>query len=309
MNLTVSSSWRSPYLLGYVAVYAVLLYLLYTREHFDLGDPLLVLGTIGIGFSFFAWLLTLRATPFPFEVKQPARETALLGVYLLGIAIFLASGMSFVGNHVTNEPAKSLVTLGVKLIVFVMLPFLLFHRLWGYGWRDFFRPSAEWRRHIAPAVGMAVILMLFQVIFGRGLQEVRQAGFPAWKLAVGVPLVFAFLMIEVGLVEEFFFRTLLQSRLSAWLKSEVGGVVTAALLFGLVHAPGLYFRPAATQEGVGAHPSLLTAVGYSVVITSVAGLFLGVLWSRTRNLLLVMVVHAAGDLAPNLAPMIRNLLG
>jgi len=134
-------------------------------------------------------------------------------------------------------------------------------------------------------------------------------GFAPWKLAVGIPLVFAFLLIEVGLVEEFFFRTLLQSRLSAWLKSEVGGVVTAALLFGLVHAPGLYFRPAATQEGVGPHPSLLTAVGYSVVITSVAGLFLCVLWSRTRNLLLVMVVHAAGDLVPNLAPMIRNLLG
>ena len=93
-----SSWWRSPYLLGYAAVYAVLLSLLYAREHFDLSDPLLVLGIIGIGFSFFAWVLTLRVAPFPFDVRQPALETALLGVYLVGIAAFLASGMSLSGT-------------------------------------------------------------------------------------------------------------------------------------------------------------------------------------------------------------------
>jgi len=48
------------------------------------------------------------------------------------------------------------------------------------------------------------------------------------------------------------------------------------------------------------------AIGYSVVITSVAGFFLGVLWMRTRNLLLLMAVHAAGDLVPNFVPMLKN---
>ena len=40
-------------------------------------------------------------------------------------------------------------------------------------------------------------------------------------------------MLEVGVVEEFFFRVRLQSRLSAVLKSKLGGIVRASLRFGL----------------------------------------------------------------------------
>jgi uncharacterized protein len=83
-------------------------------------------------------------------------------------------------------------------------------------------------------------------------------------------------MIEVGVVKEFFFRVLLQERLAAVLPPPWGRLVIAAVLFGLVHAPGFYLRPADTQEALGAHPSLLMAIGYSIVMTSLAGLFLGV---------------------------------
>jgi len=38
-------------------------------------------------------------------------------------------------------------------------------------------------------------------------------------------LVYLWLVVEVGLVEEFFFRALLQSRLSVFLRSEVSGIV------------------------------------------------------------------------------------
>ena len=90
------------------------------------------------------------------------------------------------------------------------------------------------------------------------------------------------------------------------LRSQAGGIVLASLLFGLAHAPGSLSSTRGTQEAVGAHPSWLMAVGYSIVVTSVAGVFLGVLWARTRNLLLVMAVHAAGDWLPNLLQTIRN---
>ena len=75
-----------------------------------------------------------------------------------------------------------------------------------------------------------------------------------------------------------------------------------ALLFGLAHAPGLHFPSAATLESLGPHPSWLAAIGYSLAVTSVAGIFLGVLWIRTRNLSVVLV-HAAGDLLPNLVQL------
>ncbi len=123
-----------------------------------------------------------------------------------------------------------------------------------------------------------------------------------WVLAVATPLSFAWLILEVGVVEEFFFRVLLQERLATVLRSPWGGLVVAAVLFGLAHAPGLYLRTAATQEGLGSHPSLLMAVGYSIVLISLAGLFQGVLWMRTKNFAVLVIVHAAGDFLPNLVP-------
>ena len=91
----------------------------------------------------------------------------------------------------------------------------------------------------------------------------------------------------------------MQSRVAAYLKSESAGIVIAALLFGLAHAPGLYLRGAGANSELGSDPSLLLSVGFSIVVLSAAGLFLGILWSRTRNLLLVMLIHAAVDLLPN----------
>ncbi|MFZ0708112.1 MAG: CPBP family intramembrane glutamic endopeptidase [Candidatus Korobacteraceae bacterium] len=107
--------------------------------------------------------------------------------------------------------------------------------------------------------------------------------------------------------EEFFFRVLLQSRLASLLKSELGGIVIASLVFGLMHAPGLYLRTGITQEGLPPHPPLRMAVGYSIVITSTAGFVFGVLWSRTRNFALIAIVHGAGDLLPDFLTTMRAL--
>ena len=308
MARTSTSWWTSPYLLGYAIVYAVWLFLLHRVEHFGLSEPLLLILIVGLGFSALAWWFTRRAEPLPLAVRQPDREAMLLAAYLVAVAAFIAWGLNFIESGVRTEPLKSVVILAAKLAVFVLIPFALFRELWGYRIRDFLLPSSEWRRHVRPALWMALIMILFQLVFGRGLSEIRHSGVSTWALIVGIPLAYAWLLIEVGLVEEFFFRTLLQSRLSAWLHSEAGGVVLMSLLFGLAHAPGLHYRTGKTLEAVGSHPSWLMAVGYSIVITSVTGFFLGVLWARTRNLLLLMAVHAAGDLVPNLAPMIRNWL-
>ncbi len=308
MRQTPPSRLANPYLLGYLAVYGTSLFLLHRVEHFGLSEPLLVLLIVGVGFSALAWWFTRRVAPLSFLVRQPSREATLLTVYLVAVAAFIAWGLGIIETGVPSEPLKSVTILAAKLAVFVLIPLAVFHRLWGYGIRDFLAPWPELRQHSRPALWMALVMILFQLIGGRGLSEIRHSGSAPWALILGIPLAYAWLLIEVGLVEEFFFRALLQSRISAWLRSEVGGIVLTSLLFGLAHAPGLYYRTGKTLEAVGSHPSWLMAVGYSIVITSVAGFFLGVLWARTRNLALVMAVHAAGDLVPNLAPMVKNWL-
>ncbi len=295
--------WRNPFVLGYLALYATFFLLLLKVERFAAGEALAVLLIVGVAFSALAWQLTKNATPLAFFVKSPAAESALLVAYLFLVAGFLAGGLNAVQKFFPAEPLHSLVLLAAKLSLFVLAPLGLLMGFWKYRVRDFAAPG--WRRHLGVVFWMSLVWILFQIVFGRGRFEIQRLGAGTGLLALATPLAFLWLTIEVGLVEEFFFRTLLQSRLAALLRSEVAGIVLMSLVFGLVHAPGLYFRPASTLEAVGTSPSVLMAVGYSVVVTSVTGFFLGILWARTKNLVALALIHAAADLVPNLAQIVR----
>jgi CAAX protease family protein len=114
------------------------------------------------------------------------------------------------------------------------------------------------------------------------------------------------LFVEAGLVEEFFFRGLVQSHFAAAFKSEVSGVVLMSLIFGLAHAPGFIFRHAGEVEGLGSTPSAIDAIAYSIVVLAVSGITFGIIWARTKNLFALMLIHAAGDLLPNFGPFVRT---
>jgi len=107
--------------------------------------------------------------------------------------------------------------------------------------------------------------------------------------------------LEAGLVEETFFRVLLQSRLAALTRSPVAGLFLAALVFGLAHAPGLWLRGAGAMEGMTEPPSLALSIAYCVTTMGIAGLLFGVLWLRTRNWLLLVALHGLTDALSNAA--------
>jgi len=291
-------------LAGYAVLYALTLFAMIRFGHFEAGEALGVLAVLGVGFSLLAWLLTLGVKPLAYNVHDASTELAYLLLYLLPLAAVVAYGFDAVHRLVATQPAASLAILAIKLAIFVVIPGWLIASRFSYRVSQL-APVALPTSHLLVFVGMAIALLVFQALLGRGLRDMAAASVPSEKLLLGMPFVFVWLMLEVGVVEEFFFRALLQSRLSAALGSELGGIVLMALLFGLVHAPGLYLRTNLTQEGLSSHPSLWMAIGYSIVITSVAGFFLGVLWARTRNFLLLVMIHAAGDLLPNTLPTLQ----
>jgi len=292
-------------LIGYLGLYASTLLAMRRAGSFDLTEPLFVLSILGGGFSLAAWLFTLRLRPLDYSVVNPGQELAAVGFWLLLVVVFVTWGLGLLHRHFPSDPQNAIVVLAVKLLVFVILPAVIMRVQFGYGLRQLAPISASWS-HLFAALGMSVLLLAFQAVLGRGLRDIASAHLPATTLLWGLPLAFVWLTLEAGVVEEFFFRVLLQTRLSAVLKSELGAIVLMSLTFGLAHAPGIYLRTSLTQEGLQ-NPSLLLAVGYSIVVVSVAGFFLGVLWARTRNFALVVVVHAMGDLLPNLLPTLRSL--
>ena len=171
---------------------------------------------------------------------------------------------------------------------------MLFGPLSGYRWRDFGWQKKSFRElfrsHLPVVLGVSGAILAFQYFLGGGAAPLREGKFGAQQIFPGLPLCFVWLSIEAGLVEEFFFRALLQSRLSAWFRSEVTGVVLMALLFGLAHAPGFIFRHAGVVEGWA----------------QIRLLFFGIIWARTKNLVALIIIHAATDLLPNLSAFVRT---
>jgi membrane protease YdiL (CAAX protease family) len=293
-------------LAGYVGLYAAALFAMSRRGGFNPSDALGVAAVLGVGFSVVAWAATIGVKPLPYAVSQPARELIVLVVYLLALTAFVTWGFDWLRRTFPADPAQACALLSAKLVTFVALPFWIMRSRFAYRWRDL-APSGFKPRHVIVMVAMSALFLAFQAVAGRGLRDIKAAHVPANVLIFGMPIAFLWWTLEAGVVEEFFFRCLLQSRLAARLKSELGGIVVASLLFGLMHLPGLYLRTGITQEGLPPHPPLWMAVGYSIVITSAAGFVFGVLWSRTRNFALIAVVHGAGDLLPDFLTTMRAL--
>ena len=238
-----------------------------------------------------------------------------LVAYVLALSAYLAFGPQTIDSWlppdwIASNRIRFFVTLIKKLIVFVALPFALFGPFCGYAVRDFGWQRAGlrelFRSHLPVVLIVSGAILAFQYFLGGAAAPLREGRFTFHQLLLGLPLCFAWLAIEAGLVEEFFFRSLLQSRLSAWFRSEVTGVVLMALLFGLAHAPGFIFRHAGIVEGLGVNPSPLDAIAYSIVTLAVSGVFFGIVWARTRNLAALIIIHAATDLFPNLSDFVRT---
>jgi membrane protease YdiL (CAAX protease family) len=305
---TLRAIFTNLWVLLSLAVFGVSLAVLWRNPGFGREDALGGIIIFGLIFPLLAWGTTLRARPLEVPARRSSAEIALLFGCLVLITLYLIWGSAlselFLPLHwLASARFKFALVLVRKLIVFVAIPFLLFRIIFGYRWSDFGVQFAGLRalagNHLPVVLVLSALILLFQYFAGNGAAPIRRGEFSASQLAIGLPLCFAWLFLEVGLVEEFFFRALVQGRLAAWFKSEISGVALMSLLFGLAHVPGFVLRRAGLADAIGENPSALDAIAYAVVVLSVSGIFFGIVWARTRNLFAVMFIHAATDLLPN----------
>jgi membrane protease YdiL (CAAX protease family) len=312
---TLRNIFGNTWVLLGLAAYGTSLGLLWRNPNFDHGDAIAELIIFGIVFPVLAWLTTWRARPLVLTVRRNPVEMWLLFACLIGVTLYLIWGTALSElflplRWLASPRTKFLIVFARKLIVFVAIPYLLFRTIFGYRWRDFGLQFAGLRalagNHLPVVLTLSAIILVFQYFLGGGAAPVRRGELHPTQLAIGAPLCFAWLFIEAGLVEEFFFRALIQTRLAAWLRSEVSGVALMALLFGLAHAPGFILRHAGLEEAIGANPPAADSIAYAIAVLSISGIFFGIVWARTKNLFAVMFIHAATDLLPNLKQFISS---
>jgi membrane protease YdiL (CAAX protease family) len=304
-------------LIGGLILYAFAFAVLLRNKSFDANGAIVVLIVFGIVFPVIAWIATRRAIPLSISVHSRMSELIVLVIYVLILSIYLIGGPQWIDAHLPPSWTESVrikffITLAKKLVVFVVIPFAIFRFAFGYRIRDFGIQREGLRAlrssHLPVVLVVGGAFLAFQYFLSGGGAAFRQGHFTAYQLLLGLPLCFIGLFVEAGLVEEFFFRALVQSHLAAAFKSEVSGIVLMSLIFGLAHAPGFIFRHAGEVEGLGPNPSAFDAVAYSIVVLAVSGVTFGVIWARTKNLFAVMLIHAAGDLLPNFGSFVQTWL-
>ncbi len=307
--------WLNPFVVGYLLIYGLNLFYTSTIDGFPLEESLGILIVVGFGFSSIAWVASRKATPLVDEVPEREGERMLLTGLVVFLALTIIAGnkpLEFLlpGSLQDDGNERSVISLVRKVITFVVIPFLVYRRLYGFRAADF-GLSTEWRKVFSLKntiifVVMSAVVLSLNYFGGNGAKPIRDGLLSSNQLMIGIPLLLIWDYIEVGLVEEFFFRGLLQNRLAAVLKSPWGAIFISALIFGLVHAPGMYLRGAGAIEGLGTEPTLLATVSYSIAIQSAAGIFFGIIWYKTRNLWLLMGIHAMMDLLPHLAEFVAD---
>jgi membrane protease YdiL (CAAX protease family) len=298
---------RNRHLWLFVAVYAICLGALGVLGH-PLEEALALLVIFGIAFPLLAWLGCLDA-PQPTAPEGPRDGEQWLVVALFAyIALFLAFKGPLLDLLLPAEPGERLrdtVNTLLKLAAFVAVPLLAYRLRYG-ALPDPGRTGMSRARLALLFVGLGAALLGVMLVISRGTQELMGAEFTDTQRLAGFALCFGWMAIEAGIVEEVFFRWLLQSRIAALTGSQLSAVCLTGLAFGLAHAPGMWMRGAAAAEGLGADPDLLLVVAYSVTTQGVAGLMLALLWARTRSLTLVVALHALIDASSNGADFIRT---
>jgi membrane protease YdiL (CAAX protease family) len=270
----------------------------------DWTFPIISLGVFGVALSGLAFLLTWKARPQPVPIRRPGVELfavlAFLAVYAVG---YLGWGIGVIKGVFPPGHERQLLVLATKLLVHVGAPALLLMLL-GAKVAPLFRTGLGKPGFWPPLLVLGAIILALLCVVSPSLKQIAGLHASAATLAWAAPAGFVWYALEAGLCEEFLFRAVLQTRLSAVLKTEVGAVFIGSLLFALAHAPGLFLRGTPDTDGWSTDP--VQVVAFTIATLSPIALLFGTLWARTRSLLLVVLLHAAVDVLPNLAEFVRT---
>ena len=289
-------------LIGYFAIWgAAVAYLAVSGG--DWTFPIISLGIFGLILGGLIWFLTRKMDAPPVPVEQPKKQSIGLLIYLAIYAVlFIGIWLGSIKHAIPPGRTQELAVLAYKLVIHVGLPagllLLLGSRLGGMF------DLGMTRRGFWPAV--IVLCALMFALLALVSPALKQLGVLHLGLAMtGVWVLgsWAWISLEAGFCEEFLFRACLQSRLTAWLRSPTSAIVATSLLFGLGHWPGLYLRGGPGVDGWSTDPIRVAA--YTVATLSPLSLSLGLLWARSRSLLLIVLVHGAIDALPNAAEFIH----
>ena len=289
-------------LVGYVAVWGVsTAYLAATGG--DWVFPIASLLIFGLMLGGLIWFLTRKMDAPAVPVANPRRQSlAFLGYIAVYAVLLIGIWLGSIKQAIPPGQTQELAVLAYKLLIHVGIPIAII-AVFGGALRPLFDTGIE-RRGFWPAlIVLSALMFALLSVVSPSLRLIGALGLAPVAAVGWVAVSWAWYSIEAGLCEEYLFRAGLQSRLTAWLSSPATAIVVTSILFGLAHWPGLYLRGGPGTDGWSTDPIQVAA--YTIATLSPLSVALGLLWARSRSLLLIVLVHGSIDALPNTAELVR----
>lgn len=249
------------------------------------------------------WFLTRKMNAPPVPVAHPRRESVALLVYVAIYAVlFIALGLGWVRDAIPAGQAQEIAVVAYKLAIHVVIPAGLVLLL-GSALSPLFDAGANRRGFWMTLIVLSALMFALLSVVSPSLSQIGALGLAPAAALLWVLVSWAWMSVEAGLCEEFLFRACLQSRLTAWLRSPATAIVVTSILFGLAHWPGLYLRGGPGVDGWSTDPVQVAA--FTIAVLSPLSVSMGLLWARSRSLLLVVLVHGSIDALPNTAELVQ----
>lgn len=264
--------------------------------------PIAAMVIFGLMISALGWQLTRQGNGQPPVIQNPSHESKALLAYLAIYGIlFVGIGLGMVKASVAPGPAQEWIVLGYKLAIHLVLPIGLLIAVGGTIGPIFARAAFGWRSALLLIV-MAGLMFALLAVVSPSLKQIAATGL---SLPAALPWILGawlWVSVEAGLCEEALFRTLLQSRIAAWSGSPVFAILAVSVVFALSHWPGLYLRGGPGTDGWSTDPVQVAA--FTIATLTPLSILFGILWQRTRNLILIALIHGAVDALPYTAEFI-----
>ena len=263
--------------------------------------PIASLVIFGLIFSGVIWFLTRKMNAPAVPVNNPRRESLGLLAYLAVYAVLLIGiWLGTIKDAIPEGPNQEWAVLGYKLLIHVGVPVAIIMALGG-AVRPLFDSGMTRKGFWTTLIVLSAMMMGLLALVSPSLEQIGALNLDPVTAIFWVLVSWTWLSLEAGLCEEFLFRACLQSRLTAWMRSPVAGIVVTSILFGLAHWPGLFLRGGPGVDGWSTDP--LQVAAFTIATLSPLSISLGLLWARSRSLLLVVLVHGAIDALPHTAEM------
>lgn len=209
------------------------------------------------------------------DIKNYRRDIYIFGLYFIIYYIFI----------IINVKYSLIPTDYINFILLLFVPCFITRAL-GYEFIDLgFTTKNIKKTLILSIVSIVIITIFISTITFREYIIDNKISIMSGIVVYIIAFVMAFIL--VGIPEEFFFRVILQTRIEKLFNNAIDGVIISSIIFAIYHIPYRLLQNNSLTYG-----SLINTIFSVIAQQFLVGLFLGLVWRKTKNIYGIAIIHS-----------------